>query len=125
MGGLEHHRFTVFAGLILQARVGKGGEIFMEVGLVVDLVKGQPVLHFVLIAGKHYLREADKEINEFTVAPAAVFSHQVVRHLKMGERDHRFDTIFQALVEQIVIELQARFIGLQLITQRKNARPGN
>ena len=43
----------------------------------------------------------------------------------MAERDDRLDPVFQKLIEQIVIKLQARLIGHRLISFGENAAPGN
>ncbi len=55
------------------------------VALVVDLVKGHPVFHFVPIALEDHFGEAHKEIDHFTIGPAAVLLHQVQGHLEVGE----------------------------------------
>ncbi len=122
---LEHHRLAIFSRRIFQPGVGKRRKVFVEVGLVVDLVKGHPVLHFMLVALKNDLREANKEVDQLTVAPAAVFRHQVERHLEVGKRDHRLDAVLQALVKKIVIEFESRFVRLQLVAFREDTRPGD
>ena len=123
--GLEHHRLTIFTRRVLQPGVGKRRKIFMEVGLVVDLVKGHPVLDFMLIALENHFRKTNEEVDQLTVAPAAVFRDQVERHLEVGKRNHRFDAVLQALVEQIVIEFQTGFVRLKLVTFREDTRPGD
>ena len=93
--------------------------------LVVDLVEGHPVFHFVFIATHHGVGIMNKEINHFTVSPATVFFHQMIWHFKMRQRDYGFDTIFQQFIEQIIIELQTSFIRFGFVTIRENTRPGN
>ncbi|MOA25100.1 hypothetical protein D3C78_1458070 [compost metagenome] len=105
MRRLEHDRLAIFTRLILQTGVGKGREIFVEISLIVDLIKRHPVLHFVLVALKGHRCETHKEIDQLAITPAAVFSDQMVGHLKVGKGDHRLDTVFPEFVEQIVIEL--------------------
>ena len=61
--GLVHHRFPVFIRQIFQTGVGEGGKVLMEVGLVVDLVKGHPVLHFMLIAGEDDPGKAHEKVD--------------------------------------------------------------
>ncbi len=68
------------------------------VTLVVNFVEGHPVFDFVLIAFEYHFRETDKEINHFTVGPATILLHQMQRHFKVGEGDHRFDVVFQQFV---------------------------
>ena len=109
---LIHHRFTIFARQVFQPRVGERREIFVIIGLVVDLIEGHPVFHFVLIAGKYHFREAHEEIDQLTVTPAAIFRDQMVRHFKMRQRNHRLNTVLQAFIKQGVIKLQTRFIRL-------------
>ena len=65
-----------------------------------------------LIALENHFRKRTKEVDQLTVAPAAVFRDQVERHLEVGKRNNRFDAVLQALVEQIVIEFQAGFVRL-------------
>ncbi len=43
----------------------------------------------------------------------------------MGEGDHRFDVVFQQLVEHVVVELQPLFIRLGFVTLREDAGPGD
>ena len=95
------------------------------VALVVDLVEGHPVFHFVLIALENHFGKAHKEIDHFAVGPAAVLLHQVQGHLEVGEGDHRLDVVFQQLVEHVVVELQSLFIRLGFVTLREDAGPGD
>ena len=74
------------------------------VTLVVDFVEGHPVFDLMLVALENNLRETHKEINHFAVGPAAVFLHQMQRHLEVGEGDNRFDVVFQQLIEHVVVE---------------------
>ena len=77
----------------------------MIICLVVNLIKRHPVLHFVLVTSEYHPGKTDKEIDKLAVAPAAVLRHQMVRHLKMRQRNHRLNAIFQAFVKQVIIEL--------------------
>ncbi len=122
---LVHDLLAILARLIVQPRVSEGRKVLVEVGLVVDLVKGHPVLHFLLVTSENGFGKADKERDRLPVAPAAVFGHQVVRHLKVREGNNGFDVVLQALVEEIVIELQPGFVRLQLIPAREDACPGD
>ena len=78
-----------------------------------------------LVALKNHFREAYKEIDHFTVGPAAVLLHQVQRHFEVGEGEHRLDVVFQQLIEHVVIELQPFLVWLRFVTFREDARPGN
>ncbi|MNC11061.1 hypothetical protein D3C75_587470 [compost metagenome] len=95
------------------------------VALVIDLVKGHPVLHFALVAFKHHFGKTNKEIDNFTVSPATVFGHQVVRHFEVGKGNDRLDVVFQQFVEHVVVEFQTFFIRLLLIPFWEDTRPGN
>ncbi len=97
----------------------------MVVSLVVDLVEGHPVLHFMLIAGEDDPGEAHEKVDQLAVTPAAVLGDQVIGHFKMRQRNDRFNTVFQTFVEQIVIKLQASLVRLLFIALRENTRPGN
>ena len=97
----------------------------MEVSLVVDLIEGHPVLHFMLIALEDHFCKTNEKVDQLTVAPAAVFRHQVERHLEVRKRNNRFDAVLQAFVEQIVIEFQASLIRLPLVAFREDTRPGD
>ncbi len=112
---LVHNRLAVFTGLVFQARVSKRREVFVIICLVVNFIKRHPVLHFVLVTGKNHCGKTDKEIDKFAVTPAAIFRHQMVWHLEMRQRNHRFNAIFQAFVKQVIIELQASLIGLRFV----------
>ncbi len=125
MRRLEHHRLAIFARLVFQAGIGEGCEVFVEVGLVVDLVEGHPVLHFVLITLKRHAGKAHKEVDQFAVAPAAIFAHQVIGHFEVREGNNRLDAVLQALIKQIVIKLQACLVGLLFVTFGENTCPGN
>jgi hypothetical protein len=49
----------------------------------------------------------------------------VQRHFEVGEGDHRFDVVFQQLIEHVVVELQPFFVWLRFVTFREDARPGD
>ncbi len=113
---LKHDRLAVFTRQIFQARVSKGREVFVIICLIVNLIKRHPVLHFVLVTSENHPGKTDKKVDKLTVAPAAVLRHQMVGHLEVRQRNHRLNAIFQAFVKQVIIELQASFIGLRFIT---------
>ena len=95
------------------------------VALVIDLVKGHPVFHFVLIALEDHFGEAYKEIDHFAVGPAAVLLYQMQRHFKVGKGDHRLDVVLQQFIEHVIVEFQPFFIRLSFVALREDAGPGN
>ena len=107
------------------ARAAVAEERGAPVTLVVDFVEGHPVFDLVFVALEDHFREAYKEIDHFTVGPAAVLLHQVQRHFEVGEGDHRFDVVFQQLIEHVVVKLQPFFVWLRFVTVREDTRPGN
>ena len=58
-----------------------------------------------LIALERDFCKTDKEVNKLTITPATVLSDQMERHLEVGQSNYRFDTVFQALVEQVIVKL--------------------
>ena len=95
------------------------------VTLVIDLVKGHPVFHFVLIALKDNFGEAHKEIDHFAVGPTAVLLYQMQRHFKVGKGDHWLDVVLQQFIKHVIVEFQPFFIWLGFVALREDAGPGN
>ena len=62
-------------------------------------------------------------VDHFASVPAVVSLHQPVGQLIVGNGDQGLDAVFCKLVEDIIIELQARLIGLLFHSGRENARP--
>ena len=125
MGGLVHQALVVVlrpaeeAGVEVHA-VGAG-----EVGLIVDLVVGHPVFDLALVPRKAGAGKAEEELDHPAVLPAAVGLGQVQRHLEVAEGDDRLDAVLVALVEEIVVELQAGFVGGRLVAVGEDAGPGD
>ena len=122
---LVHGLFRVFMLGIDHAGAAVAKQRRAPVTLVVDLVKGHPVFHFVLIALEDHFGEAHKEIDHFAVGPAAVLLNQMQRHLKVGEGNNRFDVVLQQFIEHVIVEFQPFFIRLAFVAQREDARPGD
>ncbi len=78
-----------------------------------------------LVALENHFCETNEEVDQLTVAPAAVFRDQMERHFEVRQGDNRFDAVLKALVEQIVIEFQASLVRLKLVAFREDPRPGN
>lgn len=49
----------------------------------------------------------------------------MVRHFEVRQGDHRLDAVFQQLVEQIVVKLQAGLVWRCFVAVREDARPGD
>ena len=78
-----------------------------------------------LVALENHFCETNEEVDQLTVAPAAVFRDQMERHFEVRQCDNRFDAVLQTFVEQIVIEFQASLVRLKLVAFREDPRPGN
>ncbi|MNS90963.1 hypothetical protein D3C72_1250350 [compost metagenome] len=117
MNGLVN---LALAAVLCQANAGKG-----RMQRHIDLVKGQPVLHLVLIALEHRACVAFKKADGLAAAPAAVAFHQPIRHLVVRQRDQRLNAVLRHFVEQPVIERQPRLVRGVLIALRENPRPGD
>ena len=122
---LVHGLFRVFVVGIDHAGTAVAEQRGAPVALVVDLVEGHPVFHFVLIALEDHFGEAHKEIDHFAVGPATVLLHQMQRHFEVGEGNHWLDVVLQQLIEHVVIELQPLFVWLSFITLREDTGPGD
>ena len=49
----------------------------------------------------------------------------MVGHFEVGQRNDRLNVVFEHFIKEVIIELQAFFIGLQFISVGENSRPGN
>ncbi len=65
------------------AGIGPSVNVVLIVHLVVDLIEGHPVFHFIFIPFEADLCKPHKEINDPAVHPAAVRLRQMQRHLEM------------------------------------------
>ena len=107
------------------AGVGPAEDIVGGVGLIVDLVEGHPVLDLVFVALHHRGGVVHEEVDRLPVHPAAVLFGEGVGHLKVAQGDHRLDAVLEQLVEQVIVELQACFVGFALVAPGEDAAPGN
>ena len=89
----------------------------------IDLVYDDPQFYPVAETVKQYLAIAVEEINHLSGIPALVMRRQIQGHLVMRNCDHRFHTIGNNFIDQILIKLQSLFIRLCLIAMRENSRP--
>ena len=69
--------------------------------------------------------EADEEVHQLAVPPAAVLGDQMVRHFEVGQGDDRLHAVFVHFVEEVIVELQACLVGLRLVPVGENAGPGD
>ena len=122
---LVHGLFRIFMFGVDHAGAAVAEQRRAPVALVVNFIEGHPVFDLALVAFKHHFRETHKEINNFTVSPAAVLLHQVQRHFKVGEGNHRLNVVFEQLIEHIVVEFQPFFVGLAFIAVREDTGPRN
>ena len=125
VGRLVHNLFPVIPFLVANARVAVNAQFFLVISLIVNLIKGHPVFHFILIPVKAGHRKPHEKVNALPIAESAVFLHKMQRHLKMAQSDYRLYAILMAFVKHIIIELKPFFIRLCLITVGKNPGPRN
>ena len=91
----------------------------------VDLIERQPVFYFIPIARKDRAHIAFVEVDEVVAHPAIVCFREVERRLVVRDRDERLDAVSQALVKEIVVELQPRLVRLCIVPVRIDAAPRN
>ena len=121
----------VVDGLIqlLVAQLGLGGQDgTADKGLVqngVDLVERDPVLHLALVPLKQDLAVFQVQVDHDAVAPAVVLAGQGQGRFVVGNGDERLDAVLVALVNDIIVELQARLVGLCFLAGGENAAPRN
>ena len=119
---LQFHVGGVLVGAVDDARLQPGP---VQTQGAVDLVEGHPVFDPALVALKQHRGVPLKESDELAVAPAAVLLHQGQGHLVVADGHHRHDVVFFQLVQYLVVEGQARLVGLGLVPPGEDARPGN
>ena len=78
-----------------------------------------------MIALEADLGIAHEQVDELAVRPAAVLLAQTIGHLEVAERDDRLNAVLEHAVEHVVIELQAGFVGLELVALGEDAAPAN
>ena len=91
----------------------------------VDLVEREPPADLVVVAVEHGARIALEEPDELAALPAVVLLDQVIGHLVVRERHQRLDAVSAAAVKDLVVEREARLVGLQLVAHREDAAPGD
>ena len=89
----------------------------------IDFVERQPILNLVLETFKASRHVFNKQVDSLAIVIAAIFFDQLERHFVMIQRDERLDIILAALVDNVFIKFQARFIRLGVVTVRENSRP--
>ena len=103
---------------------GAGGQHRPEGGHGrVDLVEGQPVFDLVLVAVKDGFAVVHKVADDLAAFPAVALFHQRVGQLIMADGHQRLDAVLFAAVEHLVVEGQARLVGLFLHAGGEDARP--
>ena len=91
----------------------------------VDLVEGEPVLNKALVAREEHRDELLVHVDKLAVAPAAVLLDKVDRAVEVRDGHERLDTVLLALAEEILVELQALFVGLGLVAVGEDAGPAD
>ena len=89
----------------------------------IDFVKGEPVLHQALVAGKDRGREILVEVDELAVAPAAVLLDEMNRAVEVRDSHERLDAVRLALAEHVLVEVQASLVRLGLVAVGEDAGP--
>ena len=108
--GLGQHHIVVLLVEFLQHVVDAGGvegaDGGADEGEHVLFVDGEPKLCPVAEIFKHDLREIDKGVGRLGVAPAALFL-EGRRQVEVVHRHQRLDAVFEALVDDVVVVLDA------------------
>lgn len=92
---------------------------------IVDLVEGEPILDFALVAADDRLGILFKGLYGVAAEEAAVLLGQMQRSIKMGQGDQRLNAVLVQLVEHCIVELQALFVGDGIITVGEDAAPAD
>ena len=125
MRNLIQRLFRIIKLRELNAGVCPAENINRGIALIVDLIKGHPILDLVLISLHDSCRVAYEEINHLAIHPTAVFLCQIIGHFKVAQRDNRLNTMLVQFIKHIIIKLQTSLIRLQLVTVGENTAPGN
>ena len=89
----------------------------------VDLVEGQPVLDFAGVTGEDGGAVFQVGIDHAAVFPAAVLLDEGDGGIKVADGDERLDAVLQALVDHLLIELQALFVGGVVVAVGQDTGP--
>ena len=120
---LEQDLPRVLAGRQLHTGVGPQEQRVVGVHLVVDLVERHPPPHLVVVTLEADPGKPGEELDQLTVAEAAVVAGQVQRQLEVGQGDHRLNAVGQELVEHRVIEGEPFLVRLGLVAVGEDPRP--
>ena len=92
---LVHRFFRIRIIAKVRTGVGPPEDVVLVVHLVVDFIESHPIFHFIFVALEADFCKFDEEIHSLAIHEAAVFFGQMIRHLEVGKRDDRFDSVFQ------------------------------
>ena len=91
----------------------------------VNFVERQPVLNLVLVAFETGRGVLEEQVDSFAAVEAVVLRDNCPRNFVVAERNQRLYAVLFALVEDFVVEFQARLVRLSVVAVRENARPVN
>ena len=89
----------------------------------VDFIECDPIMYFALIVFKQYRTVAQIEFDHSAVCPAIIVLRQCKGEFIMADRDQRLNTCCAQCVKYRVIKCKPCFIGLCIISMRKNSAP--
>ena len=91
----------------------------------IDFMERQPQFDFVLVPIEDRPSIFFVETNQVVADPTVVLLRQIQRRFVMADRNQRFHAQAPALVKQIIVEFQTRFVGFGIVAVRENPRPRN
>ena len=91
----------------------------------VDFIESEPVLNQTFKACEKGTAKIFIEAKHLTITPSSILGNQVHWTIKVRDRYQWFNTIFMALIEEILIEFQAVFIWFLFVPFWKNTTPSN
>ena len=89
----------------------------------IDLIKGKPVFHQILIAVKNCITIFFKQRNDIPVSPSVIFLYQCIWHLIMAQSYQWFNPVFLTFFKNIFIEDKPLFVRLFFHSCWINPRP--
>ena len=91
----------------------------------VDLIKSQPVLHFILVAFKYRVNIPLKAVDGSAVCPSIPRGGQSQRCFVMAQGHDWFNAILPALVKNSIVKSQSFFVRSHLLPGRVDPAPCN
>ena len=122
VGGAQEEVVAALLGVLLVGDVLVHA-VHHEVGVDVDLVDGEPVVHEALEAGEEHVAVALEGLERVAGDPAVVLVGQVQRAVKVVDGHEWLDAQLLALLEDVDVELDAFLVGLGVVAVGEDAGP--